>query len=320
MKASKLTAFLLAAVLLFAGCKKEGTDSVPSEPKAPAEPVEEADPNWPAQAGGALLEEKPEVIISLSPALTELVYELGGTLSGVSDFCDYPAQAASLDRFGTADAPNLEALEGIKPHLLLSSVPLAQADREALEALHVAVAVFPRADGLDGMEETYVGLATLLGGAEDGPENGRAVFGKLRERYEALASGVSAAPELSGIWLRSVPLVMATGDTFEGGLLERALGIKNDAAEFTGWQYPPDKAVDLYPDVIFYDDSIDPAYFAGTTVYSTTDAFKQNRMYPFSSLPFERQSGRMFDELERMAKALAGEEAQVADPDGAAQQ
>ena len=105
-------------------------------------------------------------------------------------------------------------------------------------------------------------------------------------------------------------MVMATGDTFEGELLENALGIENDAAAYEHWQYPSEKAVDLYPDVIFYDKSIDKDYFAGTQVYNTTDAYKQGRMYSFDALPFERQSGRMITELEHMAQALVEENPQ----------
>lgn len=307
MKALKCAALLLAGALVFSGCHKEKTAGVSSEPDKPPEPVEEPDPNWPAKAGTVVLEEQPQTVVSLSPALTEIVYELGGSLSGVSEYCDYPAEAAALDHFGTADTPDMDALKKLSPDLILSSAPLAEADAAVLEEAGAALAVFPRAEGLDGMEETYVSIATLLGGAIDGKENGETVFGRLWERYDALVSGASPS-EASGIWLRAVPLVMATGDTFEGKLLTEVLGLQNDAAEFTGWQYPAEKAVDLYPDVIFYDGSIDPEYFKGTQVYNTTDAYKQNRMYAFSSLPFERQSGRMFDELERMAKALAGEE------------
>lgn len=318
MKLANLAALLLAAALIFSGChKEEKRASVPSEPDKPPEPVEEPDPNWPAEAAGVVLEEKPETIVSLSPALTEIVYELGGTLSGISDYCDYPPEVSSLERYGVAGSPALEALETLEPDLVLSSTPLPKAGLERLEALEISVAVFPRADGLDGMEETYIALATLLGGAEDGPAHGKEVFGALRGRYDALVSS-AGEPQISGIWLRAAPLLMATGDTLEGSLLEKALGVKNDAAEYEGWQYPQEKAVDLYPDVIFYDQSIDPAYFGSTQVYSTTDAYKQGRMYSFDSLPFERQSGRMFDQLEQMAARLRGGAPAAEDPDTAA--
>ena len=37
---------------------------------------------------------------------------------------------------------------------------------------------------------------------------------------------------------------------------------------YTGWEYPADQAVNLYPDIIFYDEGIDPEYFKGTQVYN----------------------------------------------------
>ena len=85
-----------------------------------------------------------------------------------------------------------------------------------------------------------------------------------------------------------------------GGELLAAIGVENDAAEFTGWEYPADQAVNLYPDIIFYDEGIDPEYFKGTQVYNTTDAYKQGRIYPVNGTALERQSGRMFAELEKM--------------------
>lgn len=297
----------LALLLLLSagltGCKKEETNSSSSKSEASSEPEIAVDPNWPVSWEDVRLEEKPETIISLSPALTELVAELGAEdrLAGVSDYCDYPDAVASLERCGTSDRPNFDAIENQKPQLVLSSVPLSQDDTVRLQQMDVQVAVFPRVGDMDALEARYTGLATLLDGMEDGPENGAAVFAPLREDYEELrAAAKSIETPLSGIWLRAVPLVMATGDTFEGMLLEEVLGVKNDAAEFTGWEYPADKAVDLYPDLLFYDKSIDPAYFQGTQVYSTTDAFKNNKLFPFDSLPFERQSGRMFSALKEL--------------------
>ena len=54
---------------------------------------EEPDPNWPVAIGDIRVAEKPERIVSLSPALTEVLYELGGgdRMAGVSAYCDFPA-------------------------------------------------------------------------------------------------------------------------------------------------------------------------------------------------------------------------------------
>lgn len=306
MRLKQIAALVLAAVLCLplAACKMGGEPG--GEVSSSSQPVKEVDPNWPAEVGDVKLESQPESVISLSPALTELVFELGAgeQLTGVSIYCDYPAEVDGLPRCGTAALPDREAIEQLKPALVLASVPLTQQDTIWMQQQNIAVLVLPRVDSIDALEERYLAAGTLLGGKKDGEAGARAVFAPLRATYDAVEQAAKTVEKpLSGLWLRAVPLMAATGETFEGKLLE-TLGVTNDAAEFTGWEYPADKAVDLYPDVVFYDQSIDPEYFKGTKVYSTTDAFKQNRMYPFDALVFERQSGRMFDELARMFETV----------------
>lgn len=302
----RLIAMLSILVLLSSGtaCKNgAGPDGQKSSSSAPSEAEPPPDPNWPVEMGDITLEEKPVAVVSLSPALTEIIAELGGEaqLVGVSDFCDYPPTVASMEKCGAPDAPDFDALEKLKPRLIFTSTPLTKSDTEQIQDMGADVIVIPRAPTLDKLEEAYITAAVLLGGDQDGRELGEKTFSALRKRYEALESrAASNRDETSGIWLRLTPLVMATGDTLEGSFLEDALGLVNDAKEFTAWQYPPEKAADLYPDLIFYDQSIPPEYFQSTQVYNTTDAYKQNRMYAFDALVFERQSARMFDELERM--------------------
>ena len=298
-----LVLLLCAAVLLsLSGCLPGGGKSSSSQASSSA-PQEEIDPNWPVQVGDVTLEKKPQRVVSLSPATTELLYELGASeqVAGVSDFCDYPVEVSGLPACGTSASPDWEVIKQLKPQLVVSSTPLTQQDTIRLQQMNAAVVVFSRVSSVEALEERYLAAGTLLGGMVDGAQNGEAVYAALRDKYSALTAAVKRV-ELahSGVWLRATPLMMATGDTLEGKLLEEALGVKNDAAEYTGWEYPAEKAVDLYPDVIYYDRSIDPEYFKGTQVYNTTDAYKKDRLYPFDALVFERQSGRMFDELIRM--------------------
>ena len=65
----------------------------------------------------------PERIISLAPALTEIVYslELGERLVGVTDFCDYPPAAAGVPRMGGFSNPSLELVTEADADLILIS-------------------------------------------------------------------------------------------------------------------------------------------------------------------------------------------------------
>lgn len=302
MKWKRFLAIVLAGALLFSmgACKKNETDDSSS---APSEPEEVVDPNYPVSIGDIHVDARPETIVSLSPAMTELICALGAgdRLEGVSDYCDYPSSVDDLERCGTAATPDLTAIEEIGPDVVFASSNLSQDDTVKLQQMDAQVIVLGRADSLDELEEVYVTAATVLDGLVDGEENGQAFFDGLRARYDALkyaADGI--ADRLHGIYLRMVPLTMATGDTFEGKLLNDALGVNNDAGQYTGWLYPEDQAVNLYPDIIFHDQSIDQTYFGETKVYSTTAAYQNKRLYAFDALAFERQSPRMFDELEEM--------------------
>ena len=300
MNVKKLLALLLAMILLvsLAACgeKERGGESSSSAPE------EEPDPNWPVAIGDIRIPEKPRAAVSLSPALTEVIFELGAEnqLAGVSDFCDYPAGADGLPRCGTAALPDFEALSDIRPDVVFCSAALSEADTVKLQQMGAEVVVLPRAHSMDELRAIYLNTAIVLGGLEDGDQNGYDTFRALENRWDALTAAASRVTErLGGVYLRAAPLMMATGDAFEGELLA-AIGVENDAAAYTGWEYPADQAVNLYPDIIFYDEGIDPEYFKGTQVYNTTDAYKQGRIYPVNGTALERQSGRMFAELEKM--------------------
>lgn len=309
----RLTALLLAGLMIFmvTACNK-GKDTEPSSSE------EVKDPNWPVAVGDIRVAEKPDSVVSLSPALTEILCELGGEgqLTGVSDYCDYPDSVQDLERCGTSQLPDLKAIQKLSPQVVFSSSALSQEDTVKLQQMGAEVVVLPHADSVDALEELYVTAGTILGGMVDGEQNGEDTFAPLREKYDAVAAAAKTVEKkLTGIYLRMTPLVMATGDTFEGKLLEE-IGIQNAAAEDTVWEYPADKAKDLYPDIIFYDQSVDAQYLKDNQVYNTTDAVKNDRCYEVDAAAFERQSGPMFDELEKMfRKAYPDVEINIAEPE-----
>ncbi len=62
-------------------------------------------------------------VVSLSPALTELVFHLGcgEMLVGRSDACDYPAAAQALPIAGRFASPYLEKIISLRPDLLITN-------------------------------------------------------------------------------------------------------------------------------------------------------------------------------------------------------
>ncbi len=61
-------------------------------------------------------------VVSLSPTLTETVYDLGAgdLLVGVTSYCNYPAEARRVERIGDFINPNTERIVALNPTLVLA--------------------------------------------------------------------------------------------------------------------------------------------------------------------------------------------------------
>ena len=68
------------------------------------------------------IDEPPKTIVSLSPHLTELLFDLGvgQTVVGTVSFSDYPNSAKSIPRIGDASALNLERIIQMEPDLVIA--------------------------------------------------------------------------------------------------------------------------------------------------------------------------------------------------------
>jgi iron complex transport system substrate-binding protein len=127
-------------------------------------------------------------IVSLAPHVTELVYAAGagGSLVGVSEFSDYPAEALSLPRVGDAFRLDYERIVSLRPDFAVaweSGTPAASIAR--LEALGVRVVVL-RVKVLDDISAALVELGGLAGTsevAEQAAASLRQGFAELRHQY-----------------------------------------------------------------------------------------------------------------------------------------
>jgi len=132
----------------------------------------------------------PQRIVSMSPALTEILFalDLGERVVGVTRYCDYPPEAATRPRVGGYLDPSYEAIVALRPDLVL------------LQVEHGEVRTRLTSFGLDTMEvdlrrvaavpDTIEAVARRCGVAE----KGAAVAGEIRSRLEALAAKTRGLP------------------------------------------------------------------------------------------------------------------------------
>ncbi|SDC00605.1 iron complex transport system substrate-binding protein [Paenibacillus sp. UNCCL117] len=86
-----------------------------------------------------VFDKAPERIASTSPSETEMLFALGlgDKVVGVSDFCDYPAEAKSKPKLGSITKPNEEAIIAAGADLTLTGVSMKTPTVEKLRELKV---------------------------------------------------------------------------------------------------------------------------------------------------------------------------------------
>ena len=69
----------------------------------------------------SLLNHQPKRIISTSPSITEILFELGlkDRIVAVTDFCIYPEEACHLPSIGGVLNPDLETIISLTPDLII---------------------------------------------------------------------------------------------------------------------------------------------------------------------------------------------------------
>lgn len=62
-------------------------------------------------------------IVSISPSVTEMLFalDMGDSIVGVADSCDYPPEAKTIERVGGFGKPSMEKLMALSPDLVIGT-------------------------------------------------------------------------------------------------------------------------------------------------------------------------------------------------------
>ena len=144
----KILAFLLAFLLALslAGCNSGTTAEPPAVNQDNRNPVEEAKQDFPVIIADSYGREitivkKPEKLISLAPANTEILFAIGAgdRIFGVTDYCEYPAAALEKAKIGDFSNPNIELIIEIEPDVVFVAAGVQREVLNQLEEVGIVV-------------------------------------------------------------------------------------------------------------------------------------------------------------------------------------
>ena len=241
--------FLLTALTACGGSDSTSDSSVVEAPKTVAA-------SYPVTVGELTLDSQPLRIVSLSPTATEMLYAIGAgeQVVAVDEYSNFPAEAVALGTALSGFEPNVEAIAGFTPDLVVIAYDPGGLT-EQLKTLSIPVFLAPAATTFADAYAQIEQLGLLTGHLDTAVQ----VSSQMKADISAAVAEVKVpTTPLTYFHELDNTLYSVTSNTFIGQVYS-LFGLKNiaDGVE-TGNDYPQLSAeviVKANPDIIFISDS-----------------------------------------------------------------
>lgn len=248
----------------------------------------------------------PARIVSIAPTNTEFLFALGlgDKVVGVTDWCNYPADAAKKEKVGGFSKPSVEKIVSLKPDLVVAA-SLHKEVVEQLDQLKIPVIVL----NAKNIQE-ILNNADLLGKATGTTKAAEALKKQINEDLKLVDDKVkNLSADKKPVVYYEVwydPIMTAGPNTFIHELIVRAGG-QNMAAN-APTNYPTYALEDLLarqPEVMFYGHAVETIeQIKNRTNWETVPALKNDRIYLVDEDMILRAGPRISKGLIELAKKL----------------
>jgi iron complex transport system substrate-binding protein len=254
-------------------------------------------------------------IVSLSPHITELLFELGlgDRVVGTVRFSDYPPQARLIQRVGDAFSLNIEVLMGLAPDLVIAWYT-GGSGRSVNKLISLGIPVyFNEAPTLESISASAQKIATLAGEGEKARARGQEYLNflqRLRAEYQS-RTPVKIFYQLSDINLFTV------NDDHLIGQAVKLCGGRNvfGASPIKVPEVGKEAVVTARPDLIIFTGSESERnsgnWLASWENFRQVPAVAQGQLHAMSPDMITRPSFRMASGVDQLCKLI-----DAARPDG----
>lgn len=238
--------------LLLAACGDDAASAPAAEPAATTLPAADAGTSDDTGASAGDVVEVPDAVVSLSPTATEMLFAIGAgdQVIAVDEFSNFPPEAASKMQGLSGFTPNVEAIVGLDPDLVVTDGTNPEL-LEQLEVLGVAHWEGPAVVSFDEVYDQIEQLGVVTGHAAEAGE----LVARMRAEVDEITSGLPELDEpLTYYHELDSTFFSVTSDTFIGAVYD-AIGLVNIADEVgDGNPYPQLSAEFIIaqdPDLVF---------------------------------------------------------------------
>lgn len=240
-------------------------------------------------------ENTPQRAVSLSPALTEMIFELGhgDKLAAVGEYCTEPAAADSLPKAGTAANPEKNKILAYAPDLLITASPVSNPDMTDLKDGGVKTLIIPPPESIDGLRDIYVTLGALWDS-----ESAETAADEIMSKVYSSAEKAYKTDKSIMLFLSNQNA--ATPDTIAGDIVS-VFG-ENASKGYKNYSMPKDKILMTDPDIIILSDKLD--YWKFTEEFADLTAVQESRTIIIDGNFIERPTSRISELIDFISANL----------------
>ena len=289
----KFLALLLTCTLLLSGCH---VDSPQTEEETTSTEAEVSEPQpYPITINDVEIEKSPEKIVCLSPALTEILYEMGfgERIIGRSSYCDYPSAVMSAEDVGSSANPNIDRIIQLQPDLVLTATAIASKDVLRMSEAGIKTLVISAPATIEQFSANYTALGLLMNGLFTGTEKGEQAFADISKTLDN-----STAVSFGKFVYITQNLTVAGGDTFESAVLS-CFG-ENLGADAEGYSFDKSLLLENQPDLILLNDNYTLEDLQNDEICSQLDCVVNGNVLLVDNSYFERPTARIIKFLQNL--------------------
>lgn len=232
----------------------------------------------------------PKRVVSVSPAVTEIIFALGAdsVLVGRTDFCQYPAEALEIESIGGISNLNVEKVISLHPDLVISGSMVPQKAVEQINNAGVPLVCVIEKPSFEGLFGNISAIGKLVGSSETAAHLNDSLRGEVEKIHLDTNTTVPTVYYVVGFGKGGN--FTAGGNTFINDILKRA-GCRNIAENIEGWEYSLESLLMADPDYILIRKE-DAETFCHTDPYTKLSAVRNNKIIPLESAYLDLQVPR----------------------------
>ena len=289
----QLALILMICLMLLAGCSGNADTTVGEDSKMFKDVL----------GREVEIKETPERIISLTPAVTEILFELGldERIIGVTEYCNYPEAALKKPKMGDFANPNVELIVDAEPQIVFVAAGVQMELIKRLEQLGITVFCLD-AESVDQVIKNIQMTGEIMGV----PEAAQKLTSEMQAKVDAVVLKVKDQERpvvFFEVW--DEPLMSAGPGTFINSLIELAGG--QNLAGDADTRFPQLSMEVLFerdPDVYIANDFHKQSDIMARPGYENLTAVKTDRVHIIDDDLVTLPGPRVVLGLEEMARII----------------